>query len=139
MTLQQALKILKSHNNWRKGLHDVHTPPKSLTAALDVAVKHLEEIDMRPLNQGGKPLSEIVTNEGDAIEVAKIVWPKYPDLQTASNGGDYAAKLLDSPDFGIVIIKVYQYLQSRGYHLPVYYPNQNRLNHYERRNKETYC
>ena len=46
MTTTKALEILKYHNDWRRGLHDVyHYTPKELTQAFQVAIKHLEYVE----------------------------------------------------------------------------------------------
>jgi hypothetical protein len=45
MTTTKALEILKYHNDWRRGLHDIyHYTPTEVGEAIDVAVNHLEYI-----------------------------------------------------------------------------------------------
>ena len=43
MTTQEAIKILKSHNRWRKGEDVPATCPVMLGEAIDQAVKDLEK------------------------------------------------------------------------------------------------
>jgi len=43
MTTTKALEILKYHNDWRRGLHDVyHYTPTEIGEAIDLAIHHME-------------------------------------------------------------------------------------------------
>ena len=42
MTLPEAIKILKSHNAWRRGDDSDMTNPTKLGIAIDLIVEHLE-------------------------------------------------------------------------------------------------
>jgi len=45
MTLPEAIKILKDHNEWRRGPYDLDikmVDPTALGIAIDLIVKHLE-------------------------------------------------------------------------------------------------
>jgi hypothetical protein len=67
-----------------------------------------------------KPLSEI-TNE-DAIEVDKIISPKYSEIKhfhTATRGKVWIRDIFSGNQVSNVV-EVYQFLQSKGYDLPQY-------------------
>jgi hypothetical protein len=44
MTLNQAIKVLKHHQKWRKGADIKPTEPRELTEALEIAINKLETI-----------------------------------------------------------------------------------------------
>lgn len=42
MTLKEAIQILKTHNEWRRGADIEPTCPTKLSLAIDIIIKHLE-------------------------------------------------------------------------------------------------
>ena len=42
MTVKQAIKVLKKHNNWRRGGRGSQQDPKLIGAAIDVAIDVME-------------------------------------------------------------------------------------------------
>jgi hypothetical protein len=74
------------------------------------------------------PLSEI-TDE-DAIEVAKILYPKSPITDSGMKGSGktaimwlfhYKDSLTRSVNYGLSILEVYQYLIQKGYAVPLFF------------------
>jgi hypothetical protein len=46
MTTKKALKILKHHNIWRRGLiDDPKYTPTEIGEAIDIAIKHISNLD----------------------------------------------------------------------------------------------
>ena len=45
MTLKQAIKVLETHQKWRKGSTIDRVTPKELTEALDIAVNLLKGLE----------------------------------------------------------------------------------------------
>ena len=42
MTVKQAIKVLKKHNNWRRGVRGSQQDPKLIGEAIDVAIGMME-------------------------------------------------------------------------------------------------
>ena len=42
MTVKQAIKVLKKHNNWRRGGRASQQDPKKIGEAIDVAISAME-------------------------------------------------------------------------------------------------
>jgi hypothetical protein len=53
MTIQKAIEILKTHNEWRRGAEIPMTDTKELGIAIDVALKTLIK-DVKTLKKGIK-------------------------------------------------------------------------------------
>lgn len=47
MTVKQAIKVLKKHNNWRRGGRGSQQDPKIIGEAIDVAIVMLESASKR--------------------------------------------------------------------------------------------
>ena len=47
MTVKQAIKVLKKHNNWRRGGYSHPQDPKIIGEAIDVAKEVLKGIDFK--------------------------------------------------------------------------------------------
>lgn len=45
MDLKEAIKVLESHQLWRKGAEIEPTDPKKLSEALDIAVRLLKQLN----------------------------------------------------------------------------------------------
>ena len=49
MTVKQAIKVLKKHNNWRRGGRASQQDPKKIGEAIDVAIVMMEAMLVKEL------------------------------------------------------------------------------------------
>jgi prephenate dehydrogenase len=61
MILQEAISILKIHQEWRLGADIVMIEPKELTEAIDVILKEVENLDEQLEQQWKKGWDEATT------------------------------------------------------------------------------